>query len=217
MIRRLVQCGNGAIWRPGGKTDNKHEVEHDIESESDAVRFGRRRVAGVSSDGKVACAHPPGCAVDRERAVRRTRFRSTVCVGPSGDGVCAGPADSAASERQSKPRLPVESRIGPKPSRVDPGRAYSPGGALRPANIFWVIGTARRSETRGRCTALSKWVRFDPPHWSRGRRITLRQSALLPRQFDRKFAVGDAPGQALGIAGGGILPIGRNQFAEGRE
>src|SRR6202030_1963395 len=90
--------------QPGGETDNKHEVDHEIESESDAVRFGRRRVAGLSRDGEVACAHPSGRAVDRERAVRRTRFRSAVCVGPAGDGVCGGPAGSAASVRRVETR-----------------------------------------------------------------------------------------------------------------
>ena len=40
---------------------------------------------------------------------------------------------------------------------------------------------------------------------------------LLPRKLDRKFTIGDAVAQALGIASRGILPIGRDQFAEGRE
>src|SRR5258708_18026033 len=39
-------------------------------------------------------------------------------------------------------------------------------------------------------------------------------AALLPRQLDREFPIGDPLGQAFGIAGRGILTIGRNQLAE---
>src|SRR5258708_18205468 len=40
---------------------------------------------------------------------------------------------------------------------------------------------------------------------------------LLPRQLDREFPISDPLGQAFGIAGRGILAIGRNQFAERSE
>src|SRR5262245_53504207 len=43
------------------------------------------------------------------------------------------------------------------------------------------------------------------------------EPTLLPLQLDRKFAIGDTPGQTLGIAGSGILAISRNQLAESRK
>src|SRR5258708_17252849 len=39
-------------------------------------------------------------------------------------------------------------------------------------------------------------------------------AALLPRQLDREFPIGDPLGQAFGIPGRAILTIGRNHLAE---
>ena len=67
--------------------------------------------------------------------------------------------------------------------------------ALLPDCAEFIIGPAE-----GR----TRWLH--PGYW-----------ALLPRQLDREFPISDALWQALGIAGRGILAIGRNQFAERSE
>ena len=53
--------------------------------------------------------------------------------------------------------------------------------------------------------------------WRRCHPVRIVQRKLLARQIDGKFAVVNAGGKAFGIAGGGILAVGRNQLCKGGE
>src|SRR6516165_8237863 len=109
------------------QTPNTHEVEYESEPEGDPVRSERCRVVGVSCDGEDNAIRPRR-TVNLIHSERCARVRRPLC-GQRRRSLHAVHADS---EIRCEPRLSGPGTV----AGVNLRCVYSPGGALRPANIF---------------------------------------------------------------------------------